>query len=153
MLLIALAPLVAIGYIDWQHRRIPNSYLLVLLGLGTYSMLIIEGSSLTTVLINIVISLALTLPGYIRGLLGGGDVKLMLAITPLYAPLQLLLVFSIGIGSLLLLMAFIHIAQRMPLTKAYCPNMAVQQSPFRRGLPLGTAVVLGALTLHFQSSF
>lgn len=148
-----LAPLIAIGYIDWQHRRIPNSYLLVVLGLGTYSMLIIEGNSLITVLINIAIALALTLPGYIRGVLGGGDVKLMLAITPFYAPLQLLLVFSIGIGSLLLLMAFLHVAQRMSLTKAYCPNMAVQQSPFQRGLPLGTAIALGALVLYFQSSF
>ncbi|MBB5187344.1 prepilin peptidase CpaA [Zhongshania antarctica] len=149
----SLPLLIIIGYIDWQYRRIPNSYLLGLLGLGIYSNIVLVGGDLTAVIINIIIALALTLPGYIKGVLGGGDVKLMLAITPLYAPLQLLLVFSIGIGSLLLLMTFLHIAQRMPLTKAYCPNMAFQQSPFRRGLPLGTAVVLGALTLHFQSSF
>lgn len=150
MVIISLA---IIGYFDWLYRRIPNSHLVVLLTLGVYTNIQGESISLTTAMINIAVAVMLTLPGYIRGLLGGGDVKLMLAITPLYAPLQLLLVFSIGIGSLLLLMAFLHIAQRMSLTKAYCSNMAVQQSPFQRGLPLGTAIALGAIILHFQSSF
>lgn len=150
MVMITLA---IIGCFDWLYRRIPNSHLVILLTLGVYTNIAAESVSLATIVINIAVALVLTLPGYIKGVLGGGDVKLMLAITPFYAPLQLLLVFSIGIGSLLLLMTFLHIAQRMPLTKAYCPNMAVQQSPFQRGLPLGTAIALGALALYFQSSF
>ena len=148
-----IIPLAVIGYFDWLYRRIPNSHLVILLTLGVYTNIAVESVSLATIVINIAVALVLTLPGYIKGVLGGGDVKLMLAITPLYAPLQLLLVFSIGIGSLLLLMAFLHIAQRMSLTKAYCSNMAVQHSPFQRGLPLGTAIALGAVILHFQSSF
>jgi prepilin peptidase CpaA len=150
---VIIIPLAVIGYFDWLYRRIPNSHLVILLALGVYTNIEVGSVSLATIIINIAVALVLTLPGYIKGVLGGGDVKLMLAITPLYAPLQLLLVFSIGIGSLLLLMAFLHVAQRMSLTKAYCPNMAVQQSPFQRGLPLGTAIALGALVLHFQSSF
>ncbi|MDF1691047.1 MAG: prepilin peptidase [Zhongshania sp.] len=148
-----IVPLVAIGCIDWMHRRIPNSYLLVLLALGIYSNAVLESSGLTTLVINITIALALTLPGYIRGVLGGGDVKLMLVLAPLYTPLQLLWVFSIGISSLLLLMTFLHFAQRMSLTKVYCPTMATHQSPFHGGLPLGSAIALGALSLNFLSIF
>ncbi|MEX1667679.1 prepilin peptidase [Zhongshania guokunii] len=151
--MLSIVPLLAIGYIDWLHRRIPNSYLLVLLGLGIYSNIVLASSTLTAVIINIIIALALTLPGYIKGVLGGGDVKLMLVLAPFYTPLQLLLVFSIGIGSLLFLMTFLHFAQRMSLTKAYCPALAAHQSPFQRGLPLGSAIALGALYLNILSIF
>ena len=153
MLFLALVPLVAIGYIDWRHRRIPNSGLVLVLGLAIYSNIALGSTGLTSVAINIAIALILTLPGYIKGVLGGGDVKLMLVLAPLFTPLQLLFVFSTGIGSLLLLMTFLHFAPRMPLTKAYCPNTAAHQSAFTRGLPLGTAIALGTLALSFITGF
>ena len=139
--------IVIIGCIDWLYRRIPNSCLGLLLGLVIYSNIVLDGPGLKSVAINFAIALILTLPGYIKGMLGGGDVKLMLVLAPLFSPVQLLFVFSIGIGSLLLLMTFLYFAQRMPLTKAYYPNIAARPSAFQRGLPLGTAIALGTLAL------
>lgn len=153
MLLVAMAPLVAIGYVDWIHRRIPNSYLMLLLGIGIYSSVTLDGPSPKSIVINIAIALALTLPGYIKGVVGGGDVKLMLVLAPLFSPLQLLFVFSTGIASLLLLMTFLHFAQRMSLIKANCPNAGLQQTAFQRGLPLGTAIALGLLPLSLIIGF
>ncbi|MFT6100509.1 MAG: prepilin peptidase CpaA [Arenicella sp.] len=134
-----------IGYIDWQHRRIPNSLVIILAGWAAYTAAFSSGINTQTIAINIGIGLALTLPGYIKGIVGGGDVKLMLAIAPLWPPLQLLSVFSVGIFSLLLLMSFTHFISRMSLTKAHYANTVnLPSASFKRGVPLGSAIALGA---------
>ncbi|MFT6476159.1 MAG: prepilin peptidase CpaA [Zhongshania aliphaticivorans] len=146
MLLIAL--LLIIGYIDWQQRRIPNSVVVILAGWAAYSAAFSSEISAQHIAINIGIALILTLPGYIRGIVGGGDVKLMLVIAPLWAPLQLLSIFSIGIFSLLLLMTFTHLfsQMKMSLTKAHYPHTTpTATTPFKRGVPLGSAIALGAV--------
>ncbi|GAA4088255.1 prepilin peptidase [Zhongshania borealis] len=152
-MLINLIILCLVGYIDWQHRRIPNSLVVILAGWAACYAAFSSEVSVQSIFVNIGIGLALTVPGYIKGVVGGGDVKLMLALAPIYTTPQLLWVFSIGIGSLLFLMAVLHLAQRMPLTKAYYPNYAVQPSAFKRGLPLGSAIALGAIALAFINGF
>jgi len=140
------ALLIAIGYIDWQHRRIPNSLVIILAGWAAYTAAFSSGITAQTIAINIGIGLTLTLPGYIKGIVGGGDVKLMLAIAPLWPSLQLLSVFSVGIFSLLLLMSFTHLVSRMSLIKAHYANTAnLPSASFKRGIPLGSAIALGAV--------
>lgn len=142
----SLALLLMIGYIDWQHRRIPNSIVIALAGLAACFAAFPSGVNFQHIAVNICIGLALTLPGYIKGIVGGGDVKLMLAISPLWPPLQLLSVFSIGVFSLLLLMSFTNLISKMSLTKAYYPsNTNLTSASFKRGIPLGSAIALGAL--------
>jgi prepilin peptidase CpaA len=126
---------------------------MLLLGTGTYLNLTLAGPSLVSMAVNIAIALALTLPGYIKGVVGGGDVKLMLALAPLFSPFQLLFVFSTGVASLLLLMTFLHSVAKMPLIKAYYPNVATQETVFQRGIPLGTAIALGLVPLGLVIGF
>jgi len=146
-----LIPLITIAYIDWQYRRIPNVWILILAGWAACFAAFSSEINLNMFFINIAIGLALTLPGYVKGIVGAGDVKLMLAITPLWPPLQLLSVFSIGIFSLLLLMSFTNLISKMSLTKAYYPNCTnLTSASFKRGIPLGSAIALGAL---FSSVF
>ena len=141
-----LLTLLAIGYIDWQHRRIPNSLVMILAGWAAYYAAFSSEISAQTIAINIGVGLILTVPGYIKGIVGGGDVKLMLAIAPLWPPLQLLSVFSTGILSLLLLMSFTHLVSRMSLIKAHYPNTTtLPNASFKRGVPLGSAIALGAV--------
>jgi prepilin peptidase CpaA len=142
----SLPLLLIIGYIDWQYRRIPNSLVIILAGWAAYTAAFSSGITAQTIAINIGIGLTLTLPGYIKGIVGGGDVKLMLAIAPLWPSLQLLSVFSVGIFSLLLLMSFTHLVSRMSLIKAHYANTAnLPSASFKRGIPLGSAIALGAL--------
>jgi prepilin peptidase CpaA len=102
--------------------------------------------SFHTVAINLGIGLALTLPGYLKGIVGGGDVKLMLAIAPLWPPLQLLSIFSIGIFSLLLLMSFTNLASKSSLAQAHYANSSnLTKASFSRGIPLGSAIALGTV--------
>jgi prepilin peptidase CpaA len=109
------------------------------------------GVSTQTIVINICIGLALTLPGYIRGIVGGGDVKLMLAISPLWPSIYLLCVFAIGIGSLLLLMTVMYHAPKLPLLKAYYSAKIAITNPFERGIPLASAIALGALFMSIYT--
>ena len=145
----SLLILIIIGYIDWQHRRIPNKLLLILAGWAAVYAAFSSESSIENIAINIGIGLAITLPGYIKGLVGGGDLKLMLAISPLWTPTQLLCIFSIGIVSLLLLMSFANMIARMSLITAYYPNATTTSKLFHRGVPLGSAIAIGTVFMSF----
>lgn len=145
MILPALSILIVIAYIDWKQRRIPNSWLIVLAGWAACYAALSPAISLELIVINAAIGLALTLPGFLKGLVGGGDVKLMLAISPLWPPIQLLWVFSTGILSLLLLMSSAHFISKMSLTKAHYPASNLTATSLQRGLPLGSAVAMGAI--------
>jgi prepilin peptidase CpaA len=149
VLLPALIIIVVIAYIDWKYRRIPNSWLVVLLGWAASYAAFSPEISFKIIAMNVVIGLTLTLPGYIKGIVGGGDVKLMLAISPLWPPMQLLSIFSAGILSLLLLMAIAHFFSAISLTKAHYPSQckSTTTAPFKRGVPLGSAIALGAIVV------
>lgn len=145
MILPALSILLVIAYIDWKQRRISNSWLIVLSGWAAYYAALSPEISLQVIAINAIIGLALTLPGFMKGVVGGGDVKLMLAISPLWPPIQLLWVFSAGILSLLLLMSLAHLISTMSLTKVRCPASYLTATSLQRGLPLGSAIAIGAI--------
>lgn len=139
------ALLLVIGCIDWQQRRIPNSLCALLLLSAVYAHLI-TGQSIATsaVLVNLAIALLLCLPGYFKGVLGGGDVKLMIALVPAWSTLFLLQAFALGVLSVALLMVVqSYLVRPTALTE---PNTEYgTERSFARGLPLGTAMAVGGL--------
>lgn len=147
-----LLPLIFwIGYIDWQSRRIPNYLVLILAGWAAVYAAFSTEINMQIVVMNIGIAIALTLPGYLKGIVGGGDVKLMLAISPLWPPIYLLNVFAIGIGSLILLMTMTYYVPKLSLPKASYPASKKITNPFERGIPLASAIALGALFMSIYT--
>ncbi|CAA0088049.1 Uncharacterised protein [Zhongshania aliphaticivorans] len=140
----SLPLLLIIGYIDWRNRRIPNNWVVILFGWAVFYTALSPEINLKLIGLNLVIGLALTLPGYVKGIVGAGDVKLMIAISPLWQPTQLLWVFSLGIISLLFLMSLQHYILKMPLIKTYYPDSQTSNTAFHRGVPLGSAIAIGA---------
>lgn len=139
------ALLLAIGYYDWQHRRISNHLCaLLLLSIACNSLIVGQSIPISAVLVNLAIALLLTLPGYCKGVLGGGDVKLMIVLAPAWQPLFLLQAFTIGVLGLALFMTV-----KTYLGKAYvrtAPTFGVdRERGYSRGLPLGTAMAMGGL--------
>ncbi len=70
----------AIAIVDWRWRRVPNA-LLLLAQLPALGCLVLEGRGVLAegrlpALFGLLCGLGLTLPGYLAGRLGAGDVKL-----------------------------------------------------------------------------
>lgn len=144
--------LMLIGNLDWQQRRIPNKLVLILAGWAVFNAAFYSDIYIQYIMINIGIGLALTLPGYLKGIVGGGDVKLMLAIAPLWPPSQLLWVFSIGVFGLLLLMLFINLLSETLLTNTLSDNRVnLTSCSLKRGVPLGSAIAMGALYMSIYT--
>ena len=82
----SLIVLAWVGVRDWRQRRITNPSLIILAALSLVHMSFWGGLTWQQVGLNLFIGLAITLPGYIRGVVGGGDVKLMISLAPLWPP-------------------------------------------------------------------
>ena len=70
----------AIAVIDWRQRRVPNALLLLLL-VPAIVLLLLQGKGPLAVawpasLLGLAVGFVVTLPGYVVGKLGAGDVKL-----------------------------------------------------------------------------
>ncbi|MBD2858480.1 prepilin peptidase [Spongiibacter sp. KMU-158] len=122
--------LAIIGIIDWRKRRIANLILLPLFAAGLLKTYSENSLSFSMTAICIACGLALTLPGYIKGIVGGGDIKLMVALSPAWQIQELLFVFVSGV----LVLA--------PILFLVKPTDSKD-----RDLPLGTAIALGAFVL------
>lgn len=129
-----------IGVIDREQRKIPNHLLAILLLVAALTAAA-SGLDLSTIAINAAIGLALTLPGYIKGIVGGGDVKLMLALSPLWPTVQLLLIFAIGVFATVLALRWTdaYQAQHAVLGQHRITDLPTNKA----GLPLGTAMAAG----------
>lgn len=91
---------------DFRSRRIPNQLLLLLALLGVL-LVATTGTTLSTTPfswqglgLSLALVLGLTLPGYLAGVLGAGDVKLMLVLALLLGVGELL--WAIALGCLVL---------------------------------------------------
>lgn len=154
----AMLVLWLIAVIDWQQRRIPNSLLLVLLLLAAIAAWHNPQANAQTVAINLLVGLALSLPGYIRGMVGAGDVKLMVVVSPLWSTMELLIAFAGGITIVLVAMLLRSCTSTHPehgvgsettrtmYASGPVPNNLLTSA--RSGLPLGTAVAAGATLLY-----
>lgn len=90
---------IAVAAVDWRQRRIPNWLLLVALIPAVLTLVLrgqgLLGASLISSLFGAVVCFCLLLPGYLRSMLGAGDVKLA-------AVCGLVLGFDAGLRGLLL---------------------------------------------------
>lgn len=158
----SLIVLAWIGARDWRQRRITNSSLLALAIPALVYAGFWGGLTWQQVGLNVLIGLALTLPGYVRGAVGGGDVKLMIAVAPLWPPLTMLIIFAAGTAAAVLILQLFrlieHFADREKGGNAthfvgatYGHIATCVQTPSGNsapGLPLGSAIALGALLMH-----
>jgi len=76
-----------VGYVDAKTRRIPNQANIALFCAALLCHASPASPSFAMVAANIGLGLMLTLPGYFRDVLGGGDVKLLAALSPAWSPL------------------------------------------------------------------
>lgn len=76
--------LAACAWVDAREQRVPNALTLPLIGLALLQLavyqLTLSGAPASAGFIAAGLALALTLPGFILGRLGGGDVKLLVAL-------------------------------------------------------------------------
>lgn len=142
------ALVVTIAWQDWLHRRIPNRLVGVLAVLALLTALGNPWSDWEWILTNWALAAVITLPGFLRGILGGGDVKLMFAISPLWPPLEFLGVFALGVLSLIAIMLAHAKFQERSSSLAYNepvePSTVTSHTVFAAGLPLGSAIGIGA---------
>ena len=138
-----VAVLFYVGFMDYRTFKIRNDWLLLLLVL--YALLAFVDRTGAEVASNVILAVAMfaiLLFFYTRGLLGGGDVKLM-AVVALWINGQHLLPFSI------LLLAFIclHVAAAKlgwAPTKPMAGRTAISFGPALSGALIG-AIMLGAV--------
>ena len=142
--MLAATAILLAGVIDWRHRRIPNSLVLALLVLSTASAIGTDRLDFIAITINVTLGLLLTIPGYAKGLVGGGDIKLMVAISPLWPTLQFLSIFAIGVIVSAIAM---YVEQAIYRTRRLYSQATLQATSrslaIERGLPLGTAIAAG----------
>lgn len=148
------------GYVDWHYRRIPNRVNALLFICAVFSQLSAEQvMPISFLLMNITIALCLSLPGYFKGVLGGGDIKLLLAVCPAWSPIFFLASFATGILVLTLLMfcsSLLRSRYSISTNKSHLSFVLADdktKAVFRNGLPLASALCLGALLCAFLSMF
>lgn len=150
------ATLALIAWQDWRYRRISNLAVLTLLLCALLRWSQFSGMELERVLeahgFTVVLALLIVIPGSLKGIVGAGDTKLMLALALLWPTDQFLQVFSIGVLALLavcLLLDTLKNQQGVELSSTNCTSntftMPLLHELTQRGLPLGSAIGLGTL--------
>lgn len=88
----------------------------------------------------------ISIPGYWKGVVGGGDVKLLFALALLWSPIQLMTSFSLGLLCLAIIMVAIDFRSSATITQG-APSSTINaeaKSTMHKGIPWGTALALGA---------
>jgi len=125
-----------VGYVDAKTRRIPNQANIALFCAALLCHASPASPSFAMVAANIGLGLMLTLPGYFRDVLGGGDVKLLAALSPAWSPLFLFGSFAVGV----LVVGMVLTVQKRGLP--HSPSKEITD-----GIPLGTCIATGASLL------
>lgn len=149
MLILLLWGLV-VAYQDLRYQRIDNLLVYPYLVLAALWLLVntesLAGASPTSALAGAVFALALTIPGHIKGILGGGDVKLMAAVGLTLGGMATLVVTAIAA---LLFLIWAVIAALLPaggkrFIQRYTPGLISQQGH----VAYGPFIVLALLALQ-----
>jgi prepilin peptidase CpaA len=154
ILVLGLCLFAGVAYADWRTRRIPNEFIVGILALAALRMALLNDPSaaLYTVVANAALFVA-TFLLFWRGLLGGGDVKLIGSTGLLigyHDVFAFLFVMSVSGG----LIAIAMVAyDKFGLPQARKSALADQQTPARLTVPYGVAIALaGIVTLLVQTS-
>jgi prepilin peptidase CpaA len=132
----AAAALIVAGARDAAERRIPNRTVLVVAGAGLAWLAALPPADAARHATMGLVALALGLPLFARGLVGGGDVKLAAALLPWAGP-ALLAPFL-----LMLALATLGTAGLVVLRRAMAPG-----SWARMSLPMGVPLAVAGLWL------
>lgn len=150
------ATLLVVAWQDWQDRRIANSAVLLVLACALLRWLSTAPTELERSLevhgINVLLALLIIIPGALKSVLGAGDAKLLISLALFWPTADFLRAFSFGVLGLWVLCACADAGHRGRLvtvddgrdSAAARPGYIQQLT--QRGLPLGTALALGALT-------
>lgn len=137
--LLMLAWAVGVALIDIKARRIPNGLSLagVVIGLG-YAISVghgVLGGDWADILLGLLLAVLLSIPAYLRGVLGAGDAKLMLAIGVLGGWKAVLLSFAFAgvLGSITIFAMMQYSA---------CSGRAM---PAGRWMPFGAMLSMGLI--------
>jgi len=160
----ALAALVlAAGAYDLRYRRIPNWLVLAGLGLGFLLNTYLRGwVGLRGVLLGLGLAMLVYLPLYLIRGVGGGDVKLMMAVGAIAGPMQWLYIFTLtsilgGVLAFAILMARGRLARALRNIGLILRRLVALKAPYegneeldvRSGkamrLPHGAVIALGTL--------
>jgi len=137
---------------DSQHKRISNWLTLAPAALAA-GWLLWHGQSLTgnapaTVLLGLVVALALSLPGYMGGSMGAGDVKLLAALALASSPLHVLgSIAGAAIGMLAWTLGGPALWQRLPANARH--RLKLLDPSQKDGLPYAPFFFCGLLTTIF----
>lgn len=143
---------------DLRQRQISNHlvypYLLLAVAWLVFNGQSLAGASPTTALVGLACALALTIPGHIKGVLGGGDVKLMAGIGLTLGGMATLLVIAVAA---LLLVVWMVVAKRLPAStldrlQRYTPGLERQQGHFAYGPFVFLALASLYAALRLQAS-
>ena len=136
--------LVCVGYNDLRSMRIPNILSLVAVGLFLVSVPFVPFSEVLFRLLAATIVFAIGFAFFAFGLFGGGDVKILAALT-LFVPSQSLTLFALVFsGSMLLGIVAITVWQWTPLLRS--DGWAASQS--KGQFAMGISIALSGV-LHF----
>ena len=156
ILLVGIALFVAAAYGDIKSLRIPNPLAVAVALLGVFRLIVIGdlSAALYTVGTGVIVLVA-TVILFWRGLLGGGDVKLLSATVLLVGYRDLFsFLFVMSICGVLVSLAVLFIHRNLPLWLG--PRLAVLVPLAPRAqpaVPYGIAIASGGIvTLLFQSS-
>lgn len=144
LLLMALVPIVVASAIaDLRHLRIPNTHVLIALGLFVLAgPLTLSWAELSPRLLAAGITFALCFVLFAAGVIGGGDAKMMpviLLFIPSPGLVDFLRVFAIALGAVSL---GALVVQRVP----YFRRLGWKSAQARRHVPVGVAMAI-AVTL------
>jgi prepilin peptidase CpaA len=154
MLLVTTAILAIAAWCDLATRTIPDRLSLALLALGLGSRLL-EGptAALSSTAVALLVGLGFLFL-HARGMIGGGDVKLIVALAAGLAPTDVpALLFAIGLAGGVLAIAYLALSQVMP-KPALRPHAALPlriaaleaHRIARRGpMPYALAIATGAV--------
>jgi prepilin peptidase CpaA len=152
ILLLGVCIFVAVAYGDIRTRRIPNEFILAILGLAAFRIAL-AGDPIAGVY-TLAASAALFVASFLlfwRGLLGGGDVKLLVATGLLIGYHNLFeFLFVMSVSGALVAVAVLA-RNRFALRPMTTPASEQQETPARLTVPYGVAIAsAGVVTLLAQ---
>lgn len=150
--LLILLWLLACAITDWRARRIPNGLTVGFLLLAAAVMLLgqrtLAGGGVLVGLLGLGMAVLLTLPGFVLGRLGGGDVKLLAALGLATSVWTVLLTF-IG-ATVVLLVSSLAARAGLGLRSAGAAGQDVREWPFGPALLAGYVAALAVTPVMFR---